>query len=278
MSENESKITDRWTMPWIDLKVHELLWTHINAVAAGEDNLVVTGPKGLGKSQSTRRLLKRFEKEERQRREVRSGTERPRKYKMYASGRADGSKSALRDLMGALGYPLSDRDWRSSTPTRIIEDVVAVMKGPAGTRGLRMICIDEADEISPSNLDDLRKVLDKGEQSGYPIGMILIGNGPVAESLKANKELGERFGVSLTFSPPNEQLVIDNLPTLHPHLAILSEAPGWDALSDRILNHMEGSWRRLEKLITAANRYANTKGTPLDENAFKFAFLTRARE
>lgn len=265
-----------WSMPWITLPIHELVLHHVYQVAAGLQNLVITGPKGVGKSQTVVWALQKFGEEEKKRPEVETGEVHPRSWVRYASGTADGRKTALRDLLAELGNQVSSAQSKHLTVRDFTRSAIDELKGPAGERNARIVCIDEADRIDASNLEDLRQVIDEGEAREYPIGMILIGTGEVAERLRENRELGQRFSLKVAFEPFKAAHLKALLPDLHPDLAALSQETGWNEIADQMLRVANGRMRRLERFIHLADGFARRKKTAMDANAIKFAEQTLA--
>ncbi len=266
-----------WSMPWVEFNVHKLIRHQVRLAADGVESSVITGPKGTGKTSSVRRALRQFAKEEAGRCD-RGGTATPiRRSKYYIAGTADGRKTALRDLLAELGRHVSPGQGRHWSVRDYLEAAVADLKGPAGNRNIRVVCIDEADRINAANLDDLRKILDVAERDGYPLGMILIGNDTVATSLARNAELGQRFSAAINVRRFDRDEVRPLLAGLHPGLGILSHQAGWEDLVEEILDAAQGSMRRLERILENATVFALSKDGPFDEAAIEFALKKLAQ-
>ena len=260
-----------WTMPWIGFEVYELILYQVRLAAAGVENTVITGPKGVGKTSMVRRALDEFSDEEAERVAGTPEAEPVRNWVYYASGSADGRKTALRDLLGALGRSTSPGRMRHWSVRDHCEAAVTDLRGTAGNRNARVVCIDEADRIDLDNLNDLRQVIDEADHRDYPLGMILIGNGAVASHLAANAELGQRFSTAIAVGPFNGEEIRPRLPDLHPGLEALSKEDGWDELADDILDAARGAVRRLERILENADIFARAKSRPLDDAAIRFA-------
>lgn len=275
---NSSTGGDRpqWSMPWVTLPIHDLVFHHLAQIAGGRQNMVITGPKGVGKTETLSWGLQKFHELETQRAEVISGVEQPRGWIRYASGIADGRKTALRDLLAELGHRVTPAQSKHMSVRDFTRTAINDLKGPAGRRNARIVCIDEADRIDAANLYDLRQVIDEGEVRGYPIGMILIGNDKVATRLRSNRELGQRFSLAVPFKPFTDEHLRPVLPELHPDLEALSHEPGWDEITDQVLHAANGRMRRLERLIDLADGFARRKNTPVDAKAVRFALKALA--
>ena len=265
-----------WSMPWVELPIHDLMLHHVSHVAAGLQNLVITGPAGVGKSQTVLWALQQFAKREKERLEVRSGEAQPRGWIRYASGTADGRKTALRDLLAELGHRVNFAQSKHLSVRDFTKTAIEDLQGPAGKRNIRIVCIDEADRIDAANLEDLRQVIDEGEARDYPIGMILIGNDKVAARLRTNRELGQRFSLAITIEPFTDAYLRPVLTKLHPDLEALSQQAGWDGIADQVLLAANGRMRRLERFIHLADGFARRKKTPINGKAIQFAVRTMA--
>ena len=261
---------------WIPMPIHDLILHYLSAVADGHQNLVITGPKGVGKTEAVRWAMGEFSQQETSRPEVENGQAPKREWLYFASGEADGRKTALRDLLSALGHRVGSAQTKHLTVRDFTALAVDQLRGTVGERNIRIVCIDEADRIDASNLNDLRQVIDEAERQRYPLGMILIGNGRVLKHLKTNEELGQRFSIALEFSTFKEQEIRAALPALHPDLTKLSETPDWAALVELILDSAQGSIRRLERLLKLAHSFGRTKGTGIDDAAVRFAVRSLA--
>lgn len=256
---------------WIPMPIHDLILHHLSAVADGKQNLVITGPKGVGKTEAVRWALEEFSRRESRRPKVRSDEVPPRGWLYFAAGAADGRKTALRDLLSELGHRVGSAQSKHLTVRDLTVMAVKELRGVVGERNIRLVCIDEADGIDASNLNDLRQVIDRAQQERYPMGVVLIGNGKVLQALAKNEELGQRFSLAIEFSSFKEESIRTELPKAHPDLRKLSETPVWDELLEGILDTAQGSIRRLDRLLSAAHSFAAAKETGIDDTAIWFA-------
>lgn len=272
-----------WMRQWreldfLTLEVHEEVEHEIRICMNGIEHAIIVGERGLGKSKAVQVLCDKIEQAEMELAMTPGSTHRPRRILRYNSSRAQGTKTALLDLwtQAAEGAPSAGMQKRSS-PSLIIQEIVHALE----MRNVALIVIDEAQMISPDNLDLLRQVPDAAKARGYALGMILIGSDELRASMVAIKQLGQRFATELRFLPLSSEDWAKYWSTFHPHLGELKThlpAPEWKALTGEVFRVTSGKFRRIEKVLLNANELALSWKRPIDPEILRFALDKLAAE
>lgn len=193
----------------------------------------------------------------------------------YQSSKANGSKTALVDLLRALDVEVTGYQIRSWTPTDFVERTLQQLR----KRGVHVVCIDEAQKIDPDNLELLRHVYDLGTRKGHPVCLVLVGEHALLDNLRATGQLGQRFMRKVEF-PRFKRLTSDLYPW-HPQLARLKDrlaAKEWRAVAQRIIGASNGTFRRLEAILEEANDLALKLDQPFDEELIDMVLSSLAEE
>lgn len=250
-------------MDWIDLAKHEEVEFHLQAALRHGHSVLVCGPRGVGKTASVQRYI-----ENKLDRDVQKQMDDPqyqrREIIYYESSRAEGTQTALVDLMEEVGgMELSYTAKRKSGRALILDIARELRQGRIG-----LVCIDEAQQINAHNLDLLRQVPDMADQElDHTVGLVFIGNSGLRRSLIEIQQLGQRVSAEVEFGLLEQKHMAPLLPRLHPHLATLKETldeDGWKPLEDEICVKVGGSLRRLERLLQLANHLVLDYGRPMD--------------
>lgn len=272
-----------WMRTWreldfLPLEIHDELEHQVRVCMSGNENAIVVGEGGLGKSRSVQLICDRIEQEEMDLGMTPGSGHKPRRILRYEASRAQGTKTALLDLwtQAAEGAPSAGMQKRSS-PHLIIQEIVQALE----MRNVALIVIDEAQMIAPDNLDLLRQVPDAARAKGYSLGMLLIGSPALRSALAGLRHLGQRFSAELTFQPLSNEQWTQHASSFHPHLAELESAlpgPEWKALMGEIWRSTGGKLRRIEKVMINANTLALSWKRPIDPEILRFALDKLAAE
>jgi type II secretory pathway predicted ATPase ExeA len=272
-----------WMRTWrglefLPLEIHDELEHQMRVCMNGEENAIVIGEGGLGKSRSAQLLCEKIEQEEVALGFAPGSDQKPRRILRYEASRAHGTKTALLDLWtrAADGAPSAGMQKRSSAHL-IIQEIVHLLE----MRNIALVVIDEAQLIAPDNLDLLRQVPDAAKAKGYNLGLILIGNPNLRASLVSIKHMGQRFSAELVFQPLTSAQWTQHARTFHPHLAELEAAipaAEWQALLGEIWRSTTGKFRRIERVLINANVLAISWKRPIDPEILRFALDKLAAE
>lgn len=272
-----------WMRDWrelgfLELDIHAELEHQIRVCMNGDESAIIVGDGGVGKTRSVQLLCDRVEQEEMERAVSKGGPCQPRRILRYTSSRAQGPKTALLDLWTrAVGGAPSTGMQKRSTAHQIIEEIVKTLS----MGNFALIVVDEAQMISPDNLDLLRQVPDAAKTRGYRLGLMLVGSPALRASLVEVRHLGQRFSAELNLQPLNYAQWAEHANQFHPHLEELRAAlplVEWKALLSEIWARTNGSFRRIERVLLNANTLALTWNQPIDLQILRFSLDKLAPE
>lgn len=259
LTESERAELQNWAMPVLELDAHRELRYQLSLSREGKEHVLVTGGRGNGKTTAITRLLSEIDREEVQR--VIADAEYQPKQTMYmVASKAEGRKTVLLDLERALFGGSTRNRW--VTAHALVENLAEEFQ----TRSITLLCVDEAQMVSPDNLDLLRQVPDACAQRGHPLGLVLVGSEELRESLLEIQQMGQRFSTEIRFPRLTRSQVTTNLPGFHPHLRRLGETlepVEWKALEQSVVTAVAGSFRRLGVLLMNINALALEKNLPI---------------
>jgi DNA transposition AAA+ family ATPase len=266
----------RWRFPRISDAVHAEIEFMMERAMEGAENGVVIGPRGAGKTYAMNHICEDIEQVEVDRM-LAGTTARMRQVVRYQSGEASGAKTALLELHRHTSGALSAGRSRLATHMELAEDIAQHAK----EMNVRLICIDEAQKISPDNLDHLRQVPDRARELEHPLGLVLFGNEGLRQSLVRIGQLGQRFSAEIHMPRVSSSTLAKRLPEAHPHLAVLKEAlpaAGWERLVKRLDRSVQGNYRRLDHVLSTANELARRFRRAIDEEIMEDAMARLAEQ
>lgn len=265
-----------WSPAFLEMPVHSEIRHAMRLGIAGVESGVVIGSRGVGKTYAIRTLAQIIQDEEIDR-SLRDPQYAPRRIVVYEASESRGSKTALIDCFEVLAGPMSTSMRRSRSPRRLIEEIA----GEIQAQGIHLICIDEAQMIDASNLDQLRQVIDHCAKDGHPFAYLLAGSEELRDTLVQIQQLGQRFATQISFPPISLNEIAPLLPEFHPHLADLKAQLGsneWRALERDLFRAVSGKFRRLQTILANANALAIEWHRPIDAEILGFAIGKLAPE
>lgn len=275
LSEEELEALRGWSPEFLCLPVHNEILHQMRLAMDGVESTAVLGARGVGKSYTLRTLAKLIEDHEVERALDDPGYA-PRRVVVYEASVARGAKTALIDLYEELVGRLSST-LRRSSPRRLVEDIAWELQA----QRICLVCVDEAQMIDATNLDQLRQVLDATAKLGHPFGFIFAGSEELRASLIAIKQLGQRVSAEVTVPPITANEIAPFLPDFHPHLASLKETlpkSEWNALEREIFRVALGKFRRLRVVLANANALAIQMRRPIDAEILRLSIHKLADE
>ena len=249
LTPDERAELEDWTSPWEALGIHSEVDHQLERALNGQENTVIVGSRGLGKSETIKKAVARLEDSEMSR----SADDPPRKILYYESAEAAGAKTVLEDLFEELDSSISKHQIRVSSQRTLINRLIQDLK----LDGVTAICIDEAQNINAKNLEQLLLLYNQAQLDGYPLGIVLVGNYGLLDNLREKGQLGQRITCELRF--PEFKAAAGTLPQWHPQLARLKtqlKRREWNAIKKRITTAANGSLRRLDAIVRNANDLA----------------------
>lgn len=230
-------------------------------VMAGTHNLLVVGEQGVGKTEFLRRLDK--ELNQGKGRDLRSvSTAQPCFYMSAAPSRA--RRTAMDNLLEQLrgGAPLktTEKGELSISPltNRILDELAA--------RGKRLVIIDEANLLTPEDVDVLRLVHDRSKERSHPVGLLLSGTPMLSQIVEESGHQGQRFPHAIHVGPLKKREVRQCIAGFHPVLPEIArdlEEEKWRELIDHCWEVTRGNLRRMSVLVTTAHDLALKMGRPM---------------
>ena len=249
--------------------MHALLEHQLRLALRGVESTLVHGPFGSGKTECVRRLIQKLEAEQ-LKAQLASGAQ-PGVILVYETSRATGPKTVLTDIYIALtGRPMGKRSRQDWTPTQFIAQIA----DRTVDDNVRVIAIDEAHQIDPTNLDLLRQIPDAVARRGHTLRFVLVGNAGLTQNVAATGQDGERFTGDVVFPPMAPEHVAPHLPQFHPGLGALQQAlpaRGWKRLELDLFTEAGGSFRRLCTLIANAHEFALKRGQAMSGGHVRLA-------
>jgi hypothetical protein len=256
-----------WTEPrFLRLPWHRTLELRLKQAARGESSLAVIGDQGTGKTQAVKRFLPEVGlDDEGAIRGPWDGNVPGSPCFFLTMSRADGRKTALVNVLEGLreGIPVSASELRRFSPSVLLDQVV----GECRDRGHRLICLDEAQMMDASNLDQVRLLTDRSTDAGYPIRMCLVGTGSLAETLSRIGQRGQRVAWEIHVKPLQLAEFHKNFTGFHPLLGDVEasmEGKDWRALVRHLYQRTRGKLRRIKDLLQGANALGLQLNEPLD--------------
>lgn len=265
-----------WKPGFLELPVHRKLQHQVTVTMEGIEDAVVIGALGVGKSRSVERECKRIMEAEAIK-TIDDPSHLPVEVIHYEASKAIGPKTALLDLYEGLFGSGSRVGARFQTPANLRAHIANEIIH----RNIRLICIDEAQLISPDNLDLLRQVPDAVRANGHAMGLILIGTVTLRDSLVAIRQMGQRFSGEVVFKPISRSELAPHLACFHPHLPALKEDMGarnWAALEELLFRKVNGSFRRVVRVLENANQLVLKYDRAMDEKILRAAIDKLAAE
>jgi DNA transposition AAA+ family ATPase len=182
---------------------------------------------------------------------------------VYLDGDPDMTpRGLLEDLAEALGVEVTGRGRRSAQPTQrdLFRAVVRHLKGSD-----RLVILDEADKVSASTLEHVRRLRDKAR-----IGVVLAGTERLQALLRREHGQFDQVGSRVVFWPPVIRgITRDDCAALVQAAFAPEDDEGAEPVADEVVDACwaltQGSMRLLaEGLIPAVRDYGTAKGYPLD--------------
>ena len=271
LSAAELAALERWEADhWIPLLVHEQVHHDVEHAFREGTGAVIYGPRGVGKTETVRRAIRTLEARE-SRRTMEDKTYEPRLISRYTSSTAGGAKTALADLMKHL----TNADVANVTLRQSARNFSVAIGQVLQDRNIGLVVIDEAHQIATSNLEHLVGLLDiVREELEHRVGFVFVGNPGIRRALVKIQQMGQRIVTGLEFRAVKREEVAGHLPSFHPHLETLHgrlKKREWAEVERIMLGSMQGSPRRLVRLIELANGLAMTFRTPIDVQALRDA-------
>ena len=195
LSKDERAALEEWSPGFLGMPVHRELEHQMELCRKGIEDAIVVGPRGVGKTEAVKRFCDRM-------RAGRSATDDRRSVPPAGGG------PVLRSLAGHRAQDGSPRPVQGAVRRRrrgwaldssrppVCRDHIA---DEVQRRNVRLICIDEAQLIDAANLDLLRQVPDAARSRGHVMGLMLIGNEELRDSLVAIRQMGQRFSAEVKF-------------------------------------------------------------------------------
>lgn len=272
----EKKELEAWKkLPFLILEPHRKLKYQIVLCFNGVEHGIVVGPLGTGKSFTIEQYIKLLRAGEAEA-VIADPEYQPRSIVDMVSSDADGKKTVLSDLYAEV-FGVSASDARFHTPRTLVELLAEEFR----IRNTRLLCIDEAQKISPDNLDLLRQVPDECNRLDHPLSLVLVGNESLRDNVVEIRQLGQRFSFEIEFPRFSATTVHEHLLGFHPHLARLkSKMPKaeWRRLEADMLRASNGSFRRMFILLSNSNSLALAKGIHINEEVIRAGISKLAPE
>lgn len=267
----------KWDPAFFRLPVHAQIEWEMEMCMKGIESGAVVGPHGVGKSYSVQRLIERIQDKQLSSAIGDDEASLP-EILYYESAKAVGKMTALTDLWELLeGEPLPSRGRQAASPRYVIWLIAQKLR----SRDIRLVCVDEAQEINAANLDLLRQIPDAAAAIDHPMGFLYIGQERLRESLVRIGQLGQRVATEIKYQKVNEATLAPHLHGIHPDLAALRDSmtkKAWAQLEKEIFGAVDGKFRRLHTLILNADALARRVGRPIDEDAIRASIKKLAPE
>ncbi len=269
LSADERKELDAWRPPFLELPVHAEIRHQFEVAQQGVEHTLVLGPPGVGKTVTLTALVDEHNTSAAAAL-LDDPTVDPTYALMYTASDARGPKTGLIDLYEVLAGRMGGGARRSWTPRDLIEQTAAELRAKRVTA----VVIDEAHKISPQNIDLIRQVPDATAREGHPVGLILAGTAALRDHVAATAQLGQRFSCEIAmgrFKPPE---IAEHLDGFHPHLPRVRAELGaaeWRVLTRELFDAVQGSMRRLVRVLANANLLALKLSRPVDAEVLRFA-------
>jgi hypothetical protein len=266
-----------WTMPFAKLKHHVKLEYQMDKLGLqGLESASVIGGRGTGKTRATKYFLAKLELEELEK-AMSDPSYLPRRSEYFVASKCTGPKTILLDMEYAYLGGTGRSSGRNATPKTLIDALADYFH----SNGVRMLCIDEAQQINAVNMDLVRQVTDECAARNHPFSIMLIGSEELRDTLVEIRQQGQRFSAEITFNRLENSDVVGLLPTLHPFVGPLKaslETADWRALEAKLVRAVGGSFRRLEKLLMNINTLALAWEQPVSKKMVEASIAKLAAE
>jgi hypothetical protein len=267
---------ESWSPDFLQLSIHNELEHQLRLGMQGIEHAVVIGPRGVGKTHSVKWILGELQAEEVER-SLADPAYVPREVLYYEASRASGTKTVIIDLHEQIFGGGTRAAIRFHTAASLIDQIVAEVR----SRGICLICVDEAQMIEPHNLDLLRQVPDRARALGHPLGLVLVGSEELREKVVAIQQLGQRFSAEIQMPLIDRKTVGPHLTGFHPHLDALKRGlkkSDWSEVEADLFRAARGKFRRLTTVLANANALALRFGRRLDGECLRLAIGKLADE
>lgn len=238
------------TPPFLNLPVHETVRYQVKLGLDNVESTVIVGPRGVGKTETMRLVIADTRKQQLAK-QLSTGAP-PRNILSYATAEAQGTKTVLVDIYSQLrGRPMGRRSKQDWTPTEYVRQITERLR----EESYALIHIDEAQKISPANIDLLRQLMDAAHAQNHGLRVILAGNEELPRNVAETGQLGERFTGFVEFPPFSADSVAPHLAGFDPGLAALQStltAKEWKLNERALFGAAQGSFRRLCTILANA--------------------------
>lgn len=272
LSADERTRLEEWESGFLRLPIHASILHDMRACMDGKQSAAIIGPRGVGKTYSISRLKADLEAEE-----IARNSTFPRQILSYEASEATGAKTALVDLHEQVIGPISTGMRRQASPKFLIDQIAQECQ----IKNYALLCIDEAQKISPHNLDLLRQVVDSAKRLGHRMGLVLIGNEGLRGSLVQIQQLGQRIATEIQIPLLSPAHLRAHWVELHPHVPAIKsrlDPKEWRRLEKEVEVKVNGKLRRLAMLLHIANGLALALDRPVDQEIIRYAIQKLADE
>lgn len=278
LTDRDADVLRAWTPGFLETPDHQLARFQFTLGLDGVEHTVIHGRTGVGKTHTIQHLIAEVEEAEAAKARATDGAHTPRRIFAFTTSTADGRKTLLLDLYEAIaGEPLSAGNRRAWTPRHLIECIVTEVVA----EGYHVIVVDEAQLADETNLQHLRLVGDIAAERGHRLGIIVAGTEELREKLVRTGQLGQRFSCEIRLPRVTREEIGPHVVGFHPHLPALADQIGaarWDALVDDLFAKVNGTFRRLTRVLENANAIALGRGEWMTEEILRAALDKLAPE
>jgi len=270
LTDEEARELDGWKPTRVLTTRDQLTAIQFRLAVSGVESTVIIGAPGTGKTTAVRAAVDTHAEQERAMLERGETTGAQIRTWWVNASDATGRKTGLIDVYSQVIGRAGTRMRQAFTPAELI----GLLAQESQQRNIRALIIDEAQKISPTNLDQIRQILDAAAAEHHPFGIILIGAPALRDLVAQTGQLGQRYSGLLEFMPLGKHELIVLLPPLHPHLPRLRAKvgePAWQAVASEIAAAASGSLRRLQTIIVNAHEMARSTRTLMTEHHLQLA-------
>jgi DNA transposition AAA+ family ATPase len=254
-----------WTGPrFLKRPWYHLATLRMRDALKGGQNVVIVGDPGTGKTMGVKRVIRTLteEMEGVPENSVLEPVDSPIIH--FSGSQAQGTKTALMDVLHALrGIAMSNSQKRQYSPMGAVSLIIDEMR----ERGVRLLCIDEAQMMDKRNAELVRQIPDSGDDVGYPVRLCLVGTAGIKGVLSATGQRGQRFPWEIEVRPLSKKELQESLTGLHPLLLDVQASMSpreWERLLSYLYDRTRGNLRRLASVIQGANSVGVALGQPLN--------------
>lgn len=247
-----SPLSTEWMPTRVDTKYDLLVQHKLHLALIGIESTVVIGPPGAGKTSAVTAAVNAHNAREFERLEQDDDAGPRVRVEWVRASNADGKKTGLIDVYACVVGRASTRMRQAFTTAELIE----VLAQECQQRNIRALVIDEAQKVSPQNLDQIRQITDAAKAEGHPFGVMLIGTPELRRLVAQTGQLGQRYTGLVDIQPLPKHEMLETVPKLHPDLprlrAELGE-PAWRLFAEDFVRVSNGSLRRAGAIIANAH-------------------------